>query len=234
MPRWVNTPVPEMHPGRRKRAPQIHPGRRKRAPGGGRYECLCSFLVLVGRGGFVVHGHALGGSGFIDDAFKQAADGGIGQRAFIILLGVGKDFLLAHRLVDGHVALLLDAANFECALRALVQEFDQFFVDFVHAAAPVGEGHWATSRRESPLRPACFSRRMRSASAFAAASGEDAFSISETKAEPITAASASPPSRVTWPGKETPKPTAMGSCVKWRARRSMAGRSSGRESLAPV
>src|SRR5258707_10643381 len=96
--------------------------------------------------------------------------------------------------------LLLEFANFQRAFGTFVEQLDQLAVDFIDAAAPIREAHVATSRRERPARAADFSERMRSASALAAESiapGEEfatvAFSISETSAEPTTAASTSPP-----------------------------------------
>src|SRR6267154_2141305 len=79
-----------------------------------------------------------------------------------------------------------------------------------------GAHHGATSRRERPWRAASLSAWMRLPSAvrasLAAAEEPDfvALSISETRAEPMTAASARPPRTETWPGSEMPKPTARG------------------------
>src|SRR6266446_7845329 len=181
-----------------------------------------------------VHGVALGGAGFVNDAFEQTANRGVGQRTGIVVLGVREDFAFAVRLVERNLRRLLQFADFKRTLRARVQEFDEFLVDFVDTAAPVAEVHGATSRRERPWRAASLSGRIFSARAKAAASMDDALSISETRAEPMTAASARPPRTETWPGSEMPKPTAIGSCVTARARRRSDGRSSGRASLAPV
>src|SRR4029077_11768663 len=118
---------------------------------------------------------------------------------------------------------------------ALVEKLDEFAVDIIDALPPITEhGHSATSRRDRQWRAAYFSERQRAATAVAAASPDFAFSISLTTAEPITAASARPPRTETWPGSEMPKPTAMGRFVMARVRRSKAGTSSGRASLAPV
>ena len=76
-----------------------------------------------------------------------------------------------------------------------------------------------------PSRAARFSTRIRSATASAAASGDAAFSISATSADPTTAASAIPPSTVTCVGSEIPKPTAIGSVVNFRILRAKPGSS---------
>src|SRR5882724_3459438 len=195
-----------------------------------------------------VHGDTLRGTRFVDDALEQTANRCIRERPAVIVLRIFKNFPFTVRLIERQIRLLLQLPDFQRALRALVQQLNQLAVDFIDAAAPIGKVHVATSprrtlasRRESPLRPASFRERMRSASVVAAASipaafgfAVVAFSISETSAEPTAAASARPPRTETWPGSEMPKPTAMGSCVTLRARRSSAGRSSGRASLAPV
>src|SRR5215472_1493197 len=188
-----------------------------------------------------MHGVAFGGSGFVDDALEQAADGRVGERAGIVGFGVRQHFVFALGLIKRDMGRLLELANFERALRTLVEQLDELLVDFVDAPPPVGKVHGATSRRERPWRAACFRARTLSASAEEAASmalpvAPDlvALSISETSAEPTTAASARPPRTETWPGSEIPKPTARGSCVAARARRTSAGRSSGSASFAPV
>src|SRR6266852_756889 len=181
-----------------------------------------------------MHGVAFGGAGFVNDALEQTPDRGVGQWPCIVALSVCEHFVFPVRLVQRYLCLLLELADFEGAVRALVQELDELLVDFIDAAAPVAEVHGATSRRERPWRAASLNERTRSASAVAAASTDFAFSISETSAEPTTAASARPPSTETWPGSEMPKPTAMGSCVTLRVRRKSAGRSSGKASFAPV
>src|SRR5712692_3776975 len=181
-----------------------------------------------------MHGVAFGGAGFVDNALKEAPDGGVRQRPRIVALCVCENFVLTVRLVQRNLRRLFELADFEGAVRALVQEFDEFLVDFVDAAAPVGKIHGATSRRERPWRAASLNERTRSASAVAAASTDFAFSISETSAELSLAASPRPPRTETWPGSEMPKPTAMGSRVTARARRKSAGRSSGKASFAPV
>src|SRR3984957_18599122 len=182
-----------------------------------------------------VHGCAFGRARFVDDALEEAADRGIGQRSGIGALGVLQDFALAVGLIKRKILRLLELADFERAAGALVEKLDEFAVDVIDALPPITEqAHSATSRRDRPWRAASFSERMRAASAVAAPSTDFAFSISLTNAEPITAASARPPSTETWPGKEMPKPTAMGSVVMARAPRSRAGSSSGSESFAPV
>src|SRR6516225_7697370 len=97
---------------------------------------------------------------------------------------------------------MLEFADFQGTLGAFVEELDELFVDFVHAAAPVGDVHNVALRRERPLRPASLRERMRSRRAAAAASTLEAVSISVTREEPMTAASARPPRMETWPGSE--------------------------------
>src|SRR5713226_5809372 len=181
-----------------------------------------------------MHGLAFGAARFVDDAFEEAANGSVRERAGVDALGIFQDFALAFGLIERKILNLLEFADFEGATGTLVEQLDEFAVDFIDLAAPVGERHGATSRRERPWVAACLRERTRCASAMLAASTDFAFSISETSAEPTTAASARPPRTETWPGREMPKPTAMGSCVTARARRMSAGRSSGSASLAPV
>src|SRR4029077_3368852 len=181
-----------------------------------------------------MHGFALGAAGFVDDALEEAANCSVGERTGIDALGIFQDFALALGLIERKIFGLLEFADFESAAGTLVEKLDEVAVDFIDLAAPVGEAHGATSRRERPRVAACLSERMRAARAALAASTDFALSISETSAEPTTAASARPPRTETWPGGEIPKPTAMWSCVTGRARRISAGRSSGRASLAPV
>src|SRR6266436_5640580 len=181
-----------------------------------------------------MHGFALGAARFVDDALEEAANGGVREWAGIDVLGVLEDFALALGLIERKIFGLLDFADFQRAAGTLVEQVDEFAIDFIDLATPVGESHGATSRRERPRVAACLSKRTRAARAALAASTDFAFSISETRAEPTTAASARPPRTEMWSGREMPKPTAMGSCVMARARRISAGRSSGSTSLAPV
>src|SRR5713226_6492041 len=181
-----------------------------------------------------MHGFAFGAARFVDDALEKATHGGVGERAGIDALGVLQDFALALRLIQRKIFGFLDFADFQRTAGTLVEQLDELAVDFIDLATPVAESHGATSRRERPCVAACFSERTRAARAVPAASTDFAFSISETSAEPTTAASARPPRMETWPGSEIPNPTAMGSGVTARARRTNCGRSSGRVSLAPV
>src|ERR1700757_1304241 len=89
--------------GRQKApAPQNPPGCKKRASEGGRYTIWNSFGLLAACGGrLAVHGAAFGGAGFVDDAFEEAANGGVREGAAIIGFGVGKDLFFARRLVQG-------------------------------------------------------------------------------------------------------------------------------------
>src|ERR1700676_2690284 len=175
-----------------------------------------------------MHGFALSAARFVDDALQETANSGVGA------LGIFEDLTLALGLKERKIFGLLEFADFESAAGTLVEQLDEFAVDFIDLATPVREAHGATSRRERPWVAACLSERTRAARAALAASSGFAFSISETSAEPTTAALARPPRTETWPGREMPKPTAMGSCVTARARRISAGRSSGSASFAPV
>src|SRR6202030_4662167 len=97
-----------------------------------------------------MHGFALGAARFVDDALEEAANGGVGERAGIDVLRVFEDFALALRLIERKILGLLEFADFESAAGTLVEQLDEFAVDFIDLATPVGEGHGATSRRERP------------------------------------------------------------------------------------
>jgi hypothetical protein len=88
-----------------------------------------------------MHGFALGAAGFVNDAFEEAADSGVGKRAGIGALGIFQDFALAIGLIEREILRLLELADFKGAVRALVEEFDEFAVDFIDAAAPITQGH---------------------------------------------------------------------------------------------
>src|ERR1700692_2286160 len=175
-----------------------------------------------------MHGLGLGAAGFVEGTLEEAANGGVGERTGICALGIFQDFALALGLIERKIFGLLEFADFESAAGTLVEQLDEFAVDFIDLAAPIRECHGATSRRERPRVAACLSERTRAARAALAASTDFAFSISETSAEPTTAASARPPRTETWPGSEIPKPTAIGSCVTARARGMRAGRLAGK------
>src|SRR6266852_9098298 len=112
-----------------------------------------------------MHGFALGAAGFVDDALEEAANGGVGERAGIDALGVFKDFALAVGLIERKMFGLLDFADFEGAAGPLVEQLHEFAVDFIDLAAPVGESHGATSRRDRPWVAACLRERIRAARA---------------------------------------------------------------------
>ncbi len=80
-----------------------------------------------------MHGIAFGGARFVNDPFKQAPDGGVGQRAGIVVLGVFEHFVFALGLVERNVLRVLEL-------------LDELLVDFIDAAAPVGEVHDDASR----------------------------------------------------------------------------------------
>src|SRR4029077_14521127 len=140
-----------------------------------------------------MHGLALGAACFVDDALEEAANGGVGERAGIDALGVCQAFALTLGLIERKILGLLEFADFESAAGTLVEQLDEFAVDFIDLAAPIRESHGATSRRERPRVAACLRERTSAARAALAASTDFAFSISETSAEPTTAASARPP-----------------------------------------
>ena len=102
----------------------IHPYRADRS--------FIPVLVLAISG---MHGVALGGAGFVNDALEEPADGSVGQWTRIILLSVRKHFVLPVGLVQRNFRRLFELADFESAARPLVQEFDEFLVDFVDAAS---------------------------------------------------------------------------------------------------
>jgi hypothetical protein len=102
-----------------------------------------SFGLLVGR--TRMHGKTLGRTGFVDNTLKEPANGSVRKRAFVVAFGVGEHFVFTSGLVDRDALLLLDAANFQGALRALIEQVDEFLVDFVHAAPPVSDVHTAAS-----------------------------------------------------------------------------------------
>src|SRR4029077_13779020 len=104
-----------------------------------------------------MHGLALGAACFVDDALEETANGGVGERAGIDALGVFEDFALAFGLIERKIFGLLDFADFEGAAGTLVEQLDEFAIDFIDLAAPIGESHGATSRRERPWMAACLS-----------------------------------------------------------------------------
>src|SRR5260370_41802927 len=112
-----------------------------------------------------MHGLAFGAARFVDDAFEEAANGGVGKRAGIRSLGVFEDFALALGLIERKILGLLDFADFEGAAGTLVEQLDEFAVDFINLAAPVGERHGATSRRGWSGGAACLDDPNRAAAA---------------------------------------------------------------------
>src|ERR1700687_5815692 len=94
-----------------------------------------------------MHGFALGAAGFVDDAFEEAANSGVGERAGIDALGVFEDFALALGLIEWEILRLLDFADFEGAAGTLVEQLDEFAIDFIDLATPITEFHRATSPR---------------------------------------------------------------------------------------
>src|SRR5260370_615125 len=94
-----------------------------------------------------MHGLALGAAGFIDDALEEAADSGVGERAGIDALGIFQDFALAVGLIERKIFGLLELADFEGAAGTLVEEFNEFAVDFIDLAPPLGDSHGPAWRR---------------------------------------------------------------------------------------
>src|SRR5258708_28918999 len=105
-----------------------------------------------------MHSDAFGGTRFVNDAFEQATNCGVRQRALVIVLGILDDFLFAIRLIQRQIGLLLEFANFQRALGTFVEQFDQLVVDFIDAAAEVGEGHGRGSGRHREARSCCQQR----------------------------------------------------------------------------
>jgi hypothetical protein len=91
-----------------------------------------------------IHGLALGAAGFVDDALEETANRGVGERARIDALGVFEDFALALGLIERKILGLLEFADFEGAAGALVEELDEFAIDFIDLATPVRESHGMT------------------------------------------------------------------------------------------
>src|SRR5258708_34392763 len=114
-----------------------------------------------------MHGFALGTAGFVDDAFEEAANGGVGERAGIDALGVLEDFALTLGLIERKIFGLLDFADFEGAAGTLVEQLDEFAVDFIDLAAPVGESHGSSQetsescKREGPRQESDAAQRRR-------------------------------------------------------------------------
>src|SRR5258705_115201 len=88
-----------------------------------------------------MHGLALGTASFVDDALEETANGGVGERAGVDALGVFQDFALALRLIEREIFGLLEFTDFESAAGTLVEQLDEFAIDFINLATPVGESH---------------------------------------------------------------------------------------------
>jgi hypothetical protein len=91
-----------------------------------------------------IHGFTLGAACLVDDALEEAANGGVGERAGVDALGVFEDFALALGLIERKILGLLEFADFEGAAGTLVEELDEFAIDFIDLATPVGESHGLT------------------------------------------------------------------------------------------
>src|SRR5947199_9272183 len=67
------------------------------------------FLVFLRAAG--MHGAPLGGASLVNDAFEKTANGGVGQRAGIVPLGVREDFVFAVGLIERNLRHLLQFAD---------------------------------------------------------------------------------------------------------------------------
>src|ERR1700686_5816079 len=137
-----------------------------------------------------MHGFALSAARFVDDALEETANSGGGERAGVDALGIFEDLTLALGLIERKIFGLLEFADFESAAGTLVEQLDEFAVDFIDLAAPIRECHGATSRRERPRVAACLSERTRAARAALAASTDFAFSVLGASAGATTAGTA--------------------------------------------
>src|SRR5712672_4069855 len=88
-----------------------------------------------------MHGLALGAASFVDDALEEAANGGVGERAGVDALGIFQDFALALGLIERKIFGLLEFTDFESAPRTLVEQLDEFAIDFIDLVTPIGESH---------------------------------------------------------------------------------------------
>jgi len=88
-----------------------------------------------------------------------------GSEAVIGAFSGFQDFALALGLVKRERRDLLQPADLDRAARALVEQLDQFAINFVNLAAPVFNIHGRASRRLIPRVAACLSKRTRSATA---------------------------------------------------------------------
>ena len=97
---------------------------------------------------------AFGGAGFVNDALEQPANRAVAERPLIVVFGILQDFPFAVRLIEWKMLFLFKLADFQRASGTLVEELDQLAVEFVDAAAEIGEGVHAiaplSNRREIP------------------------------------------------------------------------------------
>src|SRR2546421_413492 len=112
-----------------------------------------------------MHSHALDRARFVQDALEQPPDSCIRQRAVIGAFSSFQDFTLTLGLVKRERRDLLQPADLDRAARALVEQLDQFAVNFVNLAPPVFNIHGRASRRLIPWVAACLSKRTRSPTA---------------------------------------------------------------------
>src|SRR6266403_3774328 len=88
-----------------------------------------------------MHGLALGAASFVDDALEETTNGGVGERAGVDALGVFQHFALALGLIERKLFGLLELADFQGAAGTLIEQLDEFAIDFIDLATPVGESH---------------------------------------------------------------------------------------------
>lgn len=87
-----------------------------------------------------IFGHcvALDAARLVDDALEEPPYRRIRQRPAIALLRIRQNFLLALGLIERLVRLVLQLAQLDGALRALVEQLDKLSIDFIDAVSPIG------------------------------------------------------------------------------------------------
>src|SRR5438067_4535742 len=178
----------------------------------------------------------------VDDAFEQPRDRVGPERPFRRdAAHVCEHLLLALGLIHLDAEILLDAADLARHARALVEQPHQHFVHAIDVVAELVEpAHRYTrtgrpsARSAASVRPAPFSQRTYSSTRGIKCADPLSVAITDTSALPTTAASAKPPISATCSGRETPKPSAIGSDVCARMRRAIASAPDATRSRAPV
>src|SRR5690349_7287839 len=125
----------------------------------------------------------------IDDALKDVLDLTIRKRTLVCLFHSFEDVLLPLRLINGKIRVVLQLADLPCRRSALVDQLYQFEIQLIDFLTPVFYGHFAKLS-------ACASLPARSPRINVATGSADfvpCFSMIETIALPIAAASANSP-----------------------------------------